>query len=71
VHSTSDPDAILRTAVREVSDALGKPAFVKLGQAAPTRNQPTDDFLPAPEIELDSGQLPTAAPPENGESEER
>jgi GAF domain-containing protein len=30
VHSTSDPEAILRTAVREVSDALGKPAFVKL-----------------------------------------
>jgi GAF domain-containing protein len=39
VHATTDPDAILRTAVREVSDALGKPAFINL---APSETKISD-----------------------------
>lgn len=34
VHSSADPDIILRTAVREVSNALGRKAFIKLGQSS-------------------------------------
>jgi hypothetical protein len=31
VHSSADADTILRTAVREVSNALGRKAFIQLG----------------------------------------
>ena len=52
VHATSDPDTILRTAVREVSDALGKPAFVKLTSAdRPTLKDIQIGAIPEPELD--------------------
>lgn len=33
VHSSADPDTILRTAVREVSNALGRKAFISMGKS--------------------------------------
>jgi GAF domain-containing protein len=70
VHGTSDPDAILRTAVREVSDALGKPAFVKL--APPDKSESLNRASePPPEIDLDPYQTPPAAESYPGEPEER
>lgn len=69
VHSTSDPDAILRTAVREVSDALGKPAFVKLAPEEHTdvrriERGPLQDNNPGPQPE------PPAIIPQPGRPEE-
>jgi GAF domain-containing protein len=70
VHSTSDPDVILRTAVREVSDALGKPAFVKLAGAAsaPKQNLPKDELA---ETSLAQPQSPPTAPQDPPMPEER
>ena len=34
VRGSTDPHAIMRTAVRELSTALGRPAFVRLGEAS-------------------------------------
>ncbi|TAK12482.1 MAG: GAF domain-containing protein [Anaerolineae bacterium] len=39
VHSSADPDTILRTAVREVGSALGRETFIQL---QPRRESPTD-----------------------------
>jgi hypothetical protein len=70
VHATSDPDVILRTAVREVSDALGKPAFVKL---SPTDSSSKQN-IPVVDV-LEESQAPTQIPPDNPsnltEAEER
>ena len=33
VRSSSDPDTIVRTAVRELGLALGRPTFIRLGNA--------------------------------------
>jgi GAF domain-containing protein len=46
VHSTSDPELILKTAVREVSHALGRQAFIELN---PEEDTPNTDSLPSPE----------------------
>ncbi|MEN8240488.1 MAG: GAF domain-containing protein, partial [Chloroflexota bacterium] len=72
VHATTDPDAILRTAVREVSDALGKPAFVKLSSADQAVGSGFETSPPpAPDFEPPS-QQPAAGPIEpSGDSEER
>ena len=40
VRGSVDPDAILRTAVRELGDALGRKAFVRLGSADELKQSP-------------------------------
>jgi GAF domain-containing protein len=72
VHATSDPDAILRTAVREVSDALGKPAFVKLVSA----DQPPGRDIQNDAVSESQTDPPLPQPPPDpfeqvGDSEER
>jgi GAF domain-containing protein len=43
VHSSADADTILRTAVREVSNALGRQAYIYLGNQEETKNNaPTE-----------------------------
>jgi GAF domain-containing protein len=70
VHSTSDPDAILRTAVREASDAIGKPAFVQLSPSAKSGGS-----KPSKTSTAENAPYPTPAPPSGlqipNESEER
>jgi GAF domain-containing protein len=66
VHSTSDPEAILRTAVREVSDALGKPAFVKLNPQERSVGITTEK----PE-QIEQDTIPPLTPPDPGDPEER
>jgi GAF domain-containing protein len=63
VHSSADADAILKTAVEEVSNALGRQAFVQLGskedkqphgqlkpalQKSPSDSNPVEDSKPEP-----------------------
>jgi GAF domain-containing protein len=47
VHSTSDPEAILKTAVREVSQALGREAFIELA----AEESDEDTVIPLPQDE--------------------
>lgn len=50
VHSSADPDTILRTAVREVGSALGRETFIQLQprrEAPTTPNTVTDPLRPA------------------------
>jgi len=62
VRSSTDPDAIVRTAVRELGQALGRSTFIRLGTAEQLRQSPKP---PAPVP--DNGQAaPYPAPVEGG-----
>ena len=60
VHSSTNPEAILKTAVREVSNALGRQAYIELtteeqklntGQLRPFEQLPPESELPESEEE--------------------
>ena len=45
VHSSADADTILRTAVREVSSALGRQAIIQLGTQEKKENQDAQNIV--------------------------
>lgn len=58
VHSTSDPDLILKTAVREVSRALGREAFIELN----TQVDKPDPGSPSPKEQPKTNMSPKTQP---------
>src|SRR5690606_30327432 len=49
VRNSMDPDTILRTAVRELGNALGRPAFVRVGSADQLVQKPGEAGQVAPQ----------------------
>lgn len=58
VHASADPDTILRTAVREVSSALGRETFIQL---QPRRESESDVVMRQPRDARGNGNTPAAA----------
>ena len=57
VRSSTDPDAIMRTAVRELGLALGRKTFIRLGDADQLGKSPqTSQEMPASGHGHDTGQ---------------